>query len=407
MQSQYEPIDSQAIANLDKQIDNLFDDLKKKIYDITAPRSNSFDKLKGWAGKQIRSFADRLQQPKRNPLFSNTPTQECNLSLNLEQYSKLKFLVEELESKVNENNGFVDRILDQYKNRLKDLVKSYTAQPKIVPRVIKNDPSEQNPHTGSEFDERLPDGFKPHDPWTLDPIHPEPESPVEQPKPQAASPMPTSTPTITPTATMPTQPKTPPSEKPKREKRKKPEPLPQSTGEAPAVRQLSREDVQNIKLGYALEFAKHLFGNPPSEQDIKVAIEQTKDHDVNRIPQNHYDEYIETAKAYKAAKPQATAASTTTQAPQVGPMDVAPAPESTEKSKEQLAAMTPKELKDFLKDHDPELIDVYDDRDWTSKHLRKEIIANYLHTRSTQRPRSESFEQKVQSYKSLLRKTKI
>jgi hypothetical protein len=395
MQPQYEPADAQSIDYLDKQIDSLFDELKKRIYDLTAPRSTWFDKMKGWTGKQMRTFADRLQQPKQNPLFAKGPTQENNLSLNLEQYAQIKVLVEELEIKINENNGFIDNILDQYKTRLKNLIKSYVARPKVVPRVIKSEPNVEKSFTGSEFDERIPGGYVQHDPWTLEPHKEEPEAeePPSKIEPKAE---PTPIPKIEPEKT--TQAPTEPRRRKRRERI-----LPQTQEEAPKVRQVSPEDVENIKLGYALDLAKHLFGTP-SESDLKMAIEQTKDHDIGQIDASRYNDFIKIAKEFKnknSAQPMA-ASESPTQQPQIGPMDVPPAPASNEKTKDQLLAMTGKELKDFLKDHDPELVDAYNDREWHSKHLRKEIVLSYLASKNHKR-QSESFEGRIQLYKTLLR----
>jgi len=112
--------EQKEVKALEDEIDKLFVDLKRNIYDITVARRNWLDKVKGWLGFVGKSPVYRQQYP------------ESRLGLSLHQYAEIKGLIGNLEGQLNEvgatdllGHEYVDDILDAFRDKLKTIVRTH------------------------------------------------------------------------------------------------------------------------------------------------------------------------------------------------------------------------------------------------------------------------------------------
>jgi len=111
--------EQKEVKALEDEIDKLFDNLKKSIYDVTVARRNWLDKVKGWLGFVGKSPVYRTQY-------------ESKKGLTLHQYAEIKGLIGNLEGQLNEvgatdllGHEYVDDILNAYRDKLKTIVRTH------------------------------------------------------------------------------------------------------------------------------------------------------------------------------------------------------------------------------------------------------------------------------------------
>jgi hypothetical protein len=100
-------------ADLERDIDALFDDLKKQVRDLTNPRKNWLNNLQGW----LRN---------KNMLFSNESKTGSRTSL--VEYADTSKFFKDFSKALNENKrAYLDEIIDSFKDRFKQVVVAHYA----------------------------------------------------------------------------------------------------------------------------------------------------------------------------------------------------------------------------------------------------------------------------------------
>jgi hypothetical protein len=372
------------IEDLEKQIDALFDELKTRIRSMYTPRKDWMSDLQAWAAG-----------PKTE-------------HLNLEYYHALDNYFSEFQEALNSSDLLlVDRLIDEYKAKFKQLMATYKQQMAAAtpartrrPRRSATDPV--TPTTTTTGPEPAPAPAA--GAGVVTPTEPEPE-----PAPATA--------TATRTEPDPVE--------------EKPEPAPATTTVAPAPAttvatgggETTPEDNELIKLG-AMVVAWHddvgQMGVIPDDsmQELEKSFADFK-------PEDHTDDkdfLIKIARDYLKMKNGGSAADLKADL-NAGPMkgDIESKPDETPvtttpvkaeeakpPTKQQLMAMKDEEFKQFVTDpanpwSDPQLEEMYEGEEWWKRRMRREVVDNYLLALEDRLKKKESLQHYVNRYKKLLR----
>lgn len=315
--------------DIERQIDALFDELKKKVRDLEnpQPRQSYADMVKTW---MARPRAERER-----------------IAAGLESYNYLRQFQEALA--VND----IDTVLDEYREKLKQMVRTYAAS-MAVPQAAPQAAAPQQVTPAAEPQ-----------------VQPQPKpKPKRQPKPVEKSvETPPQQATIPPVEAAP-QKTVPPVPKPKEEPpatQAKPTPK----AEIPPVQEKPQEDPardNKIRKGYAVLLARSVLDTKDvSQEDIDYVMSQPFDHKYHANEKEclkAYDEFEASQKAAPPAGKDKIDAAPEPAAQNKGPIPDTPEPVNpmTEKgwakTKSELKDMSDEEFKAFVMDNDPDGIPI-------------------------------------------------
>jgi len=389
-------------GELDKQIDAIFDDIKTKVKDLSVPKSS--------IPNTVQSGMQNLTRKRYDPNWLKKLRQTHNVYERYDTLNKFskKFIAELMEAV---DTSSIDQVIDQYKQRLKGIMRMFMSSPKS-----------QNPYAS---------GFQMHNQWQ--PPEPEPQKSSDssfqvsnqwapqqysyQYNPQQSSQV------QMPSETMPvnnpaqSQPETPMK---RTKKPRTPKPVAQEvtpTPEAPAQPEIQpqtpsqNDDDALARKGHAIVNAIHIKGDDITDDDIK-ALGRKGDYDMSEDSPEDRANYIKIAQDYNkklaASNPAAPVpekrkrgrkpknVNPSAEIPKASNSESQPTQQITPQADEAiLKNMLPEDFKKFIFDNDPELADAYDSREWWKPSLRDELIASYLSFKKGKEAKTESALKKI------------
>jgi hypothetical protein len=332
------------VDELERQIDALFDELKQRIRTLWTPRAQWLD--------DIIARTSKIKGE----------------SLTLEHYHELTEFISDFQEALSDADvANLDKIVDEFKGRFKQIMTAYRAKNVKPPRKPRKSTATPTVDTTAPAPAPAP--------------VPAVTTTTEKPVPAPAEP--------TVTTTVPASTTTTAVEKP----------APASASAEPAV--MTPEEGELIKMGAMLHYLRDVLGItddpiPESEWD------QLKDEFKNFDPAKHAahkDFFIKIAKEYKD-KHQSPAPMKGDIEAQPGELPVPKTPH--EVSEAELMVMDNDAFRQFILDHDPEIEQMYEGEHWWDKKHRGDIVANFLIARKY---RNESVRRFVDKYKALLRQS--
>lgn len=347
-----EDVDASVLNSLYQQIDALFDELKKKLADVSQPRR-----------KSISGVSDFLSRLRRNEGFDS-----------LSNYLEFRRYDSKLRNTILENisSPSLDSVIDRLKDQLKYVVRNTLTTKQPASQNVGWSPSsaQQPQYVGGPSASSFSFG-----------VHGSNGSNVQQTQQAQPQEQPVTTAAVNKGSTSPPIKASTPAPQPQAPVMQKPAPVaaptpataqaaPVQKAAAPAAAPVQPapsispiQDKKLAKMGMAIVYLQS-FGSEITPETIEQQVIDLKGVEPG---EDEHDKFVKIAQDYidknKVTKTY---------------------------NRQELMGMKPKDFKDIVLTHDKELADTYEGQAWWSKPYRDEIVTAYL---SNLKPKTESLRQ--------------